>query len=331
MKVAQWNKRKRWMAAGLVAIILLLIVGPFLVPVPPLEDTVPATELADADSQFVDVNGLDIHLKMAGSGQPVFILLHGFAATWYSWHAVMPELAAMGTVIAFDRPAFGLTERPLPDQWQTNPYTPEAQTELVIGLMNTLGIKQAILVGNSAGGSIAIDTTLRYPDRVQALILVDAAVYTGGGTPAFLRPLLNTPQLNHLGPLIARASFKQLSGGLELAWHNPANIPPETAAAYGVTTQVDHWDEAFWQFVAASHAPDLAGKLDQLALPTLVISGDDDRIVPLADSLRLGEAIVGAETAVLPNCGHLPQEECPDAFMQAVTPFVEQLPSGITN
>lgn len=66
-------------------------------------------------------------------------------------------------------------------------------------------------------------------------------------------------------------------------------------------------------------------------LPTRVISGDDDQIVPLADSLQLGEAIAGAETAVLPDCGHLPQEECPGVFMQAGIPFVEQRPSGISN
>jgi pimeloyl-ACP methyl ester carboxylesterase len=324
-KRSKSNKRKRQIGITLLVIILLLLVGPFLIPVPPLVGTVPAAELADADSQFVDVNGLDVHLKTAGSGEPVFILLHGFGASLYTWHAVMPYLAEMGTVIAFDRPAFGLTERPLPGEWQTNPYTPEAQAELVIQLMDTLGIEQAILVGNSAGGTVVTDTALRYPERVQALVLVDAAIYTGGGTPGFVRPLLQTPQIRHLGPLIARASIKQLAGGLELAWHNPDNIPPETTAAYEMPMQVDHWDEAFWELVAASHASNLADRLGTLRLPVLVISGDDDRIVPLEDSLRLGEAIVGAETAVLPNCGHLPQEECPDAFMQAVIPFVEQL------
>lgn len=318
------NRRRRTAGIGL-SLLLLLIVGPFLVPVPPLAGTVPAADLADADSQFLDVSGLDIHLKTAGSGEPVFILLHGFGATLYSWHAVMPALAEMGAVIAFDRPAFGLTERPLRDEWQTNPYTPEAQSDLVIGLMDNLNIEQAVLVGNSAGGTIATDTALRYPERVQALVLVDAAIYTGGGAPAFVRPLLQTPQMNHLGPLIARASVQQLAGGLDLAWHDPNNIPPETRAAYERPLQVDRWDEAFWELVAASRELKLADRLGELQMPVLVISGDDDRIVPLEDSLRLGEAIRGAETAVLPNCGHLPQEECPDAFMQAVIPFVEQL------
>lgn len=324
-KPTRLSKRIKIIGGIFVALLLLLLLGPFLIPIPPLAGTVPASELADTDSQFVAVNGLDVHLKTAGEGEPVFILLHGFGATLYSWHAVTPGLAEMGRVIAYDRPAFGLTERPLPDNWTFNPYTPDAQAELVMNLMDKFEIDQAILVGNSAGGTIAVDTALRYPDRVEALILVDAAIFSDGGTPRFIRPLLQTPQMQHVGPLIARAASKQLTEGILLAWHNPDNIPAETFAAYNVSKQVDDWDKAFWQFVAASQTPELAGRLHELTMPTLVISGDDDRLVPLEQSIRLGQEITGAETAVLPNCGHLPQEECPDDFLTAVTPFINNL------
>jgi len=322
----RFSKRKKIIGRAFVALGMFVLVGPFLIPIPPLPGTVSAAELADADSQFLDVNGLDVHLKTAGEGERVFILLHGFGATLYSWHAVTPGLAEMGRVIAFDRPAFGLTERPLPDNWRSNPYTPEAQAELVINLMDKLEIEQAVLVGNSAGGAIAADAALRYPERIDALILVDAAIFSGGGTPSLVRPLLQTPQMQRVGPLVVRAASKQLTEGIFLAWHNPDNIPAETFAAYDVSTQVDDWDKAFWQLVKASQAPKLADRLDELTMPTLVISGDDDRLVPLEQSIRLGEEIDSAETAVLPNCGHLPQEECPDDFMTAVTSFVENLP-----
>ncbi len=182
---------------------LILLLGPFLVPIPPLEDTFPAKSLADPDSRFTDINDLSVHYKMVGQGEPVFILLHGFAASVYSWREVMQPLADIGTVIAFDRPAFGLTERPL--EWDgENPYGPEFQVELVIGLMDQLNINQAILVGNSAGGAIATLTTLNYPQRVEALILVDAAIYNGGGAPSWASWLIQTPQMQHVGPLIAR-------------------------------------------------------------------------------------------------------------------------------
>ena len=94
----------------------------------------------------------------------------------------MEPFSQLGTVIAFDRPAFGLTERPL--EWEgQNPYSPEAQVELVIGLLDHFGVDQAILVGNSAGGTIAMQAALTYPERVSALVLVDPAVYNGGGAP----------------------------------------------------------------------------------------------------------------------------------------------------
>ena len=135
----------------ITTIWLILLLGPFLVPIPPLKDTLPAQSLADADSRFIEVNGISLHYKTYGQGEPVFILLHGFGASVFSWREVMQPLATHGTVIAFDRPAFGLTERPM--RWEgDNPYSPEFQVQLVTGLMDELQIERAILVGNSAGG-----------------------------------------------------------------------------------------------------------------------------------------------------------------------------------
>jgi hypothetical protein len=98
---------------GLLILLLILLVGPFLVPVPPEPGTVPAQQLADPDNHFVQINDLNMHYKMMGQGQPVFILLHGFGVSLFSWRAVMEPLSQTGTVIAYDRPAFGLTDRPM--------------------------------------------------------------------------------------------------------------------------------------------------------------------------------------------------------------------------
>ena len=149
------KKLFRGAGIGLGIFILLLLVVPYLIPEPPLENTVPPEELADLDSRFIEVNGLRVHYKNYGQGEPVFILLHGFGASLFSWREITDPLSQYGTVIAYDRPAFGLTERPL--AWDgENPYNPQAQVELVIGLMDQLNIEKAILVGNSAGGTISI-------------------------------------------------------------------------------------------------------------------------------------------------------------------------------
>ena len=119
-----------WKRTALIlvgALLALLIIGPFLIPVPPLEGTVPPQQLADPDSRFIEINGLAVHYKQLGQGQPTFILLHGFGASLFSWREVMAPLADMGTVVAFDRPAFGLTARPMPGEWESDsPYSAAA-------------------------------------------------------------------------------------------------------------------------------------------------------------------------------------------------------------
>jgi pimeloyl-ACP methyl ester carboxylesterase len=320
-------KRKGWriLLAVLGVLLLAVLIGPFLVPVPDLEGTLPPQELADPDSQFIKINGLEVHVKTLGEGKPVFVLLHGFGASLYSWQAVMEPLSQHGMVIAFDRPAFGLTERPLTWEGQ-NPYSPEAQVALVSGLLDHFGVQQAILVGNSAGGTVAMQVALAHPERVSALILVDPAVYSGGGAPALVRPLLATPQMRHLGPLIARQIQARGPELIELAWHDPSLIQPETLELYKKPLQVNNWDKALWELTIASHASGLAERLSEFTLPVLVITGDDDRIVPTADSIRLAGELPNAELVVIPAAGHVPHEEHPAEFMQAIEAFLTSLP-----
>ena len=321
------KRRLGWITLAIVLVIgLLLLVGPLLVPVPDLEGTVSARSLADADSQFIEINGLSVHVKTMGQGEPVFVLLHGFGASLYSWQAVMEPLSLHGTVIAFDRPAFGLTERPLTWEGQ-NPYAPDAQVALVIGLLDHFGVEKAILVGNSAGGTVAMQTALAYPGRVSALVLVDPAVYAGGGAPEWIRPLLNTPQMRRLGPLIARQIQARGPELIEMAWHNPVLITDETLELYKRPLRVDNWDRALWELTLASRASGLADQLSAFTLPVLVITGDDDRIVPTADSIRLADELPDAELVVIANAGHVPHEERPSVFLDAMISFVNSLDS----
>ena len=321
-----FKKLSKILLGLLVFLLLILLIGPFLVPVPPLTGTLPEKELADPESQFIEVNGLTVHYKEMGAGQPTFILLHGFGASVYSWREVLPSFAKLGRVIAFDRPAFGLTSRPL--EWTgDSPYSPEAQVKLVIGLMDALGVEKAWLVGNSAGGTVSVAVALAHPERVAGLILVDAAIYAGGGSPAWVRPLLNTPQMNHLGPLLARRIATSGDDFIRTAFHDPSLVTPEILAGYRKPLQANHWDVALWNLTAASHPLGLAERLGELALPVLVLTGDDDRIVPTAQSLQLAKDLPGAQLAVIQQAGHLPHEEKPLEFMQAVRAFLErQLP-----
>lgn len=304
-------------------LLCIILIGPFLIPIPPLEGTVPPEQLADPDSRFIEVNGLRVHYKTMGEGAPVLVLLHGFGASLFSWREVIAPLAEAGTVIAFDRPGFGLTERPLPGDWTgQSPYSPEAQVELTVGLMDALGVEQAILVGNSAGGTIAMLTALAHLERVRALVLVDAAVYTGGGAPGLVRLLSNTPQMRRVGPLLVRRIRTWGRDFAGLAWHDPSKIAPEVWEGYLKPLQAENWDRALWEVTRASHPSNLAARLGEMHMECLVITGGDDRIVPTGQSIRLSQELPNATLVVIPDCGHVPQEECPAEFLQAVADFL---------
>lgn len=308
-------------------LILLILVGPFLVPVPPLENTQPPETLADPDSQFVEINNINVHYKQQGEGEPVFILMHGFGASIFSWREVMDPFSQYGTVIAYDRPAFGLTERPL--TWEgVNPYSQEGNINLLLGLMDALEIEEAVLVGNSAGGTLATAFTLQYPERVKVLIEVDAAIYQTMPESKLLDWLLGTPQMNQIGPLISRRlAGRSGEDFIRRAWSDPEAVEknPEILAGYRKPLMAENWDRALWEHTKASDAPELAGRLDQIQVPTLIISGEEDLIVPVENSRRLAGDIPGSTLVILENCGHLPQEECPNAFMSAVEDFMNSI------
>ena len=320
---------KRWqrIVLSILAVLLLLIlVGPFLVPVPEQPGLQTERELAEPDSQFIQVGDVTVHYKEAGQGADTFILLHGFGASVFSWREVLDDFAAYGRVIAYDRPAFGLTSRPMPGEWSgESPYSTDANVELLSGLMDALDIERATLVGNSAGGTVAAAFALKYPQRVERLILVSPAVGgTGGGRfPQWALPLLASPQLRHVGPLLVRDIAQTGNATILQAWHDPSRVTDEIIAGYRKPLQVFNWDRALYEFTIAPRPAGLNEHLGELTMPVSLITGDDDRIVPTANTVALADTISGAQLNVLPDCGHVPQEECPGPFMQVVETFLE--------
>jgi pimeloyl-ACP methyl ester carboxylesterase len=321
----------------LLIVLLLLVIIPFLVPVPPLQGVAPVETLGDPDSRFIKVplgdNQLTVHVKEQGEGKPALILLHGFGASTFTWREVQGPLSETHHTVAFDRPAFGLTERPVRGQWgdeadwsTQNPYAAESQVTLLLNLMDELGIEEAVLAGNSAGGSVAMLAALTHPERVQGLVLLNPAVYAGGGTPGWIRPLFQTPQMSRLGPLLAR---RIQAWGLDFAasaWHDPSLIGDDVMEGYTRPLQAENWDTGLFELTRASSPLGLADRLDELTMPTIVITGDDDRIVPTADSVRLAGELPNADLVVIPRCGHVPHEECPEETLDAINSFLTSLP-----
>jgi pimeloyl-ACP methyl ester carboxylesterase len=131
--------------------------------------------------------------------------------------------------------------------------------------------------------------------------------------------------MQHLGPLLARQIQTWGRDFAESAWHDPAKLTDEIWAGYQRPLAAAGWDRALWELTAANTPSGLPDRLGELTLPVLVITGDDDRIVPTAQSIRLADELPNAELLVIPACGHIPQEECPDAVIAAIDEFLAQL------
>ncbi|MGQ9660157.1 MAG: alpha/beta fold hydrolase [Thermochromatium sp.] len=286
------------------------------------------TQFADPDSRFIEVAGFQLHYKHQGSGKPLILLLHGSFLSLKSWSAVMGPLAKRASVVACDRPACGLTSRPLPKcaDKTPSPYSAEAQAELVANLITALGFERAILVGSSTGGTIALMTALRWPERVQGLILVDAMVYSGYATSEVPAPVLAL--MRALKPVFTRLMGFMIdrlyTKAIRTFWYRQERLSDERLAELKRDFMRGPWDKAFMELFLATRHLHLDTQLGGLDVPTLVVTGEHDRAVKPEESARLAQAIAGAELRIIPDAGHLPHEECPEAFLTAIDGFLNE-------
>lgn len=317
----------------IILIVILLAVGPYLVPVSPLEGLVSPQQAATSESKFITIpftgtDGIDIHYMTEASdnpdNSPTFLLLHGSLFNAYTWNEVLDYFGQRGKVIAYDQIPYGLSEKLLEGDWtDRNPYSSTAAVEQLFIFLDALETDNVVLVGNSYGAVLAVQAALAQPERVDALILADAALYIEEEMPAWLFEL---PQMRRLGPLFAR----QLGGSedfIRQTYLNPDRLNEARMALTTIHTQVEDWDSAYWEYlkVWGLDPPEYKSRISELQQPALVISGDSDVIVPVSDSQRLHADLPDSDLAILPSCGHVPQEECPEAFIDAVDRWLIKL------
>lgn len=328
------GRRGRWLriVAGAVALVaFVVLVVPLVVPIPPPRDTVEPARLAGPDSRFMRVDSIDMHYIEAGSTEaplPI-VLLHGFGASTFSWRQQLPLLADRARTVAFDRPAFGLTSRPMPSQWRGDtPYSLQASADQTVALMDELGIAKALLIGHSAGASVAVLVAVQHPDRVAGLILEAPAIYSQRETPDIVRRLQQTPQARRLGPLLVRRIAAPGSDDfIRSAFYDSTVVTAGVLAGYRLPLRATDWDRALWEFSIAPRT-DVAGLLGQVKAPTLVIAGKEDTIVRFSDSERVAAAVPSARLVEFEQTGHIPHEEDPERFANEVYRFLDELPEA---
>ena len=325
--------RRRWGAWAGVALLVGLAAAvalPFLVPVPRPKGLLDPEDLADEDSCFADIGGMRIHYKDEGDpdSRQTVIFLHGFASSLYSWRHAMAALSSSRRVVAFDRPGFGLSGRPLPGDWTgESPYTMQSAKRTTMGLMDLLGIERAVLVGHSQGASVAVLVADECPERVEALVLVNAPT----ASPRFQsRPYLewirSIPQFRHLAPLIPRPFFgRNARHFMSLAYADPRRLADETVALELKATQVKDWDLSYVELSRSQIGLHFPEAMARISAPTLVVAGSKDHTVPYRDQVRAARSIPSARLVTFYDTGHVVPEERPGAFSEVLGDFLDEL------
>jgi len=247
---------------------------------------------------------LRLHYETAGSG-PALLLLHGIGSSSRSFRHQLADLADAYTVIAWDAPGYGRSEDP------PNAPTMADNADAAARLLDQLEIEQAHVLGVSMGGVIAQLLYHRHPERVLSLILADTT--PGGSSPERLQQRLNG--IDHLGPRrLAEQRAPQLVR---------ADAPPELISELA-NIMAEVRPAGYRNAAIALASTDLTELLPRIAVPTLVIHGEEDTVVPLATGRGLAQAIPGARLHIVERAGHVSNQEQPTAFNAAVRAFLRE-------
>eukprot|EP00871_Galdieria_phlegrea_P004626 jgi/Galph1/5164/GphlegSOOS_G3887.1 len=258
------------------------------------------------------------------------LLLHGLLANAFAWRKIQRPLATLvgGKVVAYDRTPFGLSSRPTRAVWKgknINPYTLEYGVVLTRQVLNNFQIENCILMGHSAGGTVALMSCLQQQEiqLPKGLVLLAPAVrisYSRTLSSKFLkryyRSILQTPML---GRRIMRARlerYKTPQGIRELLQRNVYSTDcfdaQEVIDCYLKPYLLPDWEQAFVEMAIAFKPFDIIPQIKACRIPTLIIYGNDDNVIPKQDMMDLRDSMDDCQLQVIKECGHLPMEEKPE-------------------
>ncbi|KCZ51079.1 alpha/beta fold hydrolase [Hyphomonas pacifica] len=278
------------------------------------------------DSRFLKSGGeTQIHFRDIGPRDaPVIVLVHGYAASMHTWDDWVKRLRRDYRVISLDLPGHGLSRCV-----DNNAIGIEQFVDTVDRVVTTVDVRNFTLVGSSMGGHSAWAYALEYPEKLDALVLVDAAGWPdekgeGDSDPLIFKLLRNG---------VARKLMKDLDmsalirSGLEKSFADPALVDDPMVERYSALSRAPCHREALLKLMsgATTRVPATSEALARISAPTLVMQGEVDNLVPAAHGRKFAEAIPGAELKLYPNVGHIPQEEIGEMSADDLRAFLAEV------
>ena len=266
-------------------------------------------------------HGVTLRYTVSGEGEPI-LFLHGFAVSSYTWRHVADRLSGTNRVICLDLKGFGASDKPLgPD------YSAYDQAEIIAAFLEQRDFKNVTIVGNSFGGRVtmAVYSRLSGTGRIKRLVLVDNAG-PGGVLPLQVR-IAKTPPLPTIFSTLLPAGLIAKTA-VKTAFYDTGLVEPDAVAVYAAHLKSPGAMEAFARTAPLIFAHDARERvwdhLDKVDVPVLIIWGEYDGVILLANGQKLHDAIPRSRLLVIPQCGHMPQEEKPEATANAIREFLRE-------
>jgi len=262
-------------------------------------------------------NGIDIYYETHGTGQPL-VLIAGLGYPAWEWHRMVPHLAEFFQVITLDNRGVGKSSKP------AGPYSASLLAADTIALLDQLGIQQAVIVGHSMGGFIAQEIAVTYPQRVSNLVL--CSTNFGGPhhipiTPeawGVLSDVTSDPVTRFKNGLVVSTapSFVEKNPEIIQQWlewriQNPVDLvgyQAQMAIGLGLLAEAASFEH----------------KLPAIKVPTLIVFGEHDKVVPAANASLLARQIPNSRVAILPSAGHFFPIETPEEAARIFVEFIHQ-------
>ena len=275
-----------------------------------------------AHTHQVEVDGIPVNYVDLGEGIPV-VFIHGLGGCWQNWLENLPRFAEGHRAIALDLPGFGRT--PMPAESISITFF----ARIVDHFCEALNLGRVSLVGNSMGGFTAAETAIRHPERVDDLVLVDAAGITSATISespigervarAVLSRGQGEGQQVDLSRLLKRPGLIALAMGFVARY--PTLISRDVLAEQLLSVGAPGFQDSFDAIIAY----DFRDRIGEISCPTLIVQGAEDILVPLGDAHHYAEVIEGGEIIVFDDTGHVPMLERPVDFNNAVIEFIDRV------
>jgi pimeloyl-ACP methyl ester carboxylesterase len=273
--------------------------------------------------RWVTVSGNQINTIDMGEG-PAIVFVHGLSGSWPNWLEQLPAFAVDHRVIAMDLPGFG--HSPMPDER----ITISAYARTLDGLLEALEVSAATVVGNSMGGFVSAELAIAYPQRVERLVLISAA---GISTYRHRDVERIDPYLRRLAPIIAvytgwtaaRSDWVARRRGLRnmtlgFVTRHPGQLP----AALAAEQLRGAGKPGFMQALRANIDYPISERLPEIACPTLIVWGAEDKVIPVADASMFEELIPDSRKAIFEDTGHMAMLERPESFNALLSEFIAE-------